>query len=143
MSRREIDRKFDEIVDFCGGGEIPGHAGQALFKRHVCAPGVRGSGAPGTGDPGGGRSAGSGGCRVPKKMPGQDGDDVTHEGRTVLFVSHNMVAIQNLCKRSILLDNGKIRLDATTEKAVTQYLDINQNTISFLLKQASGKEIRS
>ena len=36
-------------------------------------------------------------------------EDVAKEGRTILFVSHNMVAINNLCSKGILVDNGTIR----------------------------------
>ncbi|MGD8433922.1 MAG: ABC transporter ATP-binding protein, partial [Syntrophobacterales bacterium] len=50
-------------------------------------------------------------------------DDVAKEGRTVLFVSHNMGAIQQLTERSILLENGKLILDAKTPKVVEVYLD--------------------
>jgi lipopolysaccharide transport system ATP-binding protein len=50
-------------------------------------------------------------------------DDVAKEGRTVLFVSHNMGAIQQLTARSILLENGKLILDAKTPKVVEAYLE--------------------
>jgi lipopolysaccharide transport system ATP-binding protein len=49
-------------------------------------------------------------------------DDVAKEGRTVLFVSHNMGAIQQLTERSVLLENGKLILDAKTPKVVEAYL---------------------
>ena len=54
MTRPEIDRKFDEIVDFRRGGEVPRHAGEALLQRHVRAAGVCGGGASGAGNPDGG-----------------------------------------------------------------------------------------
>ncbi len=50
-SARRFDGKFDEIVAFCRGGEIPRHAGQALFQRDVHAAGLRRGGASGAGDP--------------------------------------------------------------------------------------------
>jgi lipopolysaccharide transport system ATP-binding protein len=49
-------------------------------------------------------------------------DEVTGEGRTVLFVSHNMSLIQSLCRRGILFANGSIVVDAGIEEAVTRYL---------------------
>ena len=49
-------------------------------------------------------------------------DEVTGEGRTVLFVSHNMSLIQSLCRRGILFANGSIVMDAGIEEAVTSYL---------------------
>ena len=48
--------------------------------------------------------------------------DVAEGGRTVLFVSHNMGAIQSLCSRAILLHNGEMLLDGTPSKVVSQYL---------------------
>ena len=44
--------------------------------------------------------------------------DVAEGGRTVLFVSHNMGAIQSLCSRAILLHNGEMLLDGTPSKVV-------------------------
>ena len=61
-----------------------------------------------------------------KKCIGKMGD-VAKGGRTILFVSHNMSAIRNLCPRTILLDKGEIAIDSTTDKAVTHYL--NQNLL--------------
>ena len=50
-------------------------------------------------------------------------DDVaTRDGRTVLFVSHNMTAIQGLCSRSIWLEHGRVRSDGQSEHVVRQYL---------------------
>src|SRR5262249_47067013 len=43
-------------------------------------------------------------------------DVATHDGRTVLFVSHNLPAVQSLCDRAILLDNGRVAMqDAPAE----------------------------
>lgn len=49
--------------------------------------------------------------------------DITREGRTVLFVSHNMAAVQALCERAILLEEGKIAAEGKTEDVVRRYLD--------------------
>ena len=51
--------------------------------------------------------------------------DVAGQGRTVLFVSHNMTAIKNLCKRVLLVDKGKITEDGTADGVVARYLDRN------------------
>ncbi len=48
--------------------------------------------------------------------------DVATEGRTVLFVSHNMVAIQSLCKRAFWLDEGAIADDGAAGSVVSNYL---------------------
>jgi len=49
-------------------------------------------------------------------------DDVAKGGRTVLFVSHNMLAIQSMCKRCILLEEGKVCRDGDADSAVEYYL---------------------
>jgi len=55
-------------------------------------------------------------------------DEVTHEaGRTILFVSHNMEAVQNLCKKSILLKDGKIEMIGKTNEVIKKYLNINNH----------------
>ncbi len=51
--------------------------------------------------------------------------DISSAGRTVLFVSHSMSSIQNLCSRAVLVDHGHLVLDATPEVAVAKYLDRN------------------
>ncbi|NHZ84835.1 MAG: ATP-binding cassette domain-containing protein [Planctomycetia bacterium] len=48
--------------------------------------------------------------------------ETAKSGRTVLFVSHNMHTIQDLCNRTILLENGKIALDGTTSDVIRHYL---------------------
>lgn len=48
--------------------------------------------------------------------------DVGQEGRTVLFVSHNMNAITRLCSRAILLQNGRIAMDGPAHDVVSQYM---------------------
>jgi lipopolysaccharide transport system ATP-binding protein len=49
--------------------------------------------------------------------------DVAHEGRTVLFVSHNMLAVQSLCNRAIRLHGGKLVDDGPPAHVVTNYLE--------------------
>ncbi len=51
-------------------------------------------------------------------------DEVTHEGgRTILFVSHNMDAIQKLCKKTILLKDGQIEMVGETKNVISRYLN--------------------
>lgn len=49
-------------------------------------------------------------------------DDVAHEGRTVVFVSHNMGLLQTLCERGIFLHQGAVHTDGTIVAAVDAYL---------------------
>jgi lipopolysaccharide transport system ATP-binding protein len=50
------------------------------------------------------------------------------EGRTVVFVSHNMAAVTRLCPRAILLDDGKLLQDGLSHKVVSIYLDTGRGT---------------
>jgi lipopolysaccharide transport system ATP-binding protein len=50
-------------------------------------------------------------------------DEVAHQGRTVLFVSHNLGLMQTLCERGIVLQEGSIFHDGTIQEAVESYLD--------------------
>jgi lipopolysaccharide transport system ATP-binding protein len=56
-----------------------------------------------------------------KKCLGKMGD-VAQEGRTVLFVSHNMPAVQALCARAILLRGGTVAADGSTGEVLREYL---------------------
>lgn len=62
-----------------------------------------------------------------KKAIGKMQDISKSDGRTVLFVSHNMTTINNLCKRSILLQNGKIYKSGPTEEIIPYYLSSASN----------------
>ncbi len=62
-----------------------------------------------------------GDAQFQKKCLGKMGD-VAKQGRTVLFVSHNMTTILALCDRAILLEDGRVRLDASSELAIPEYL---------------------
>ena len=57
-----------------------------------------------------------------KKCLGKMGEVTTQEGKTVLFVSHNMGAVSNLCKKSALIDKGKLLLMGKTEDIISKYV---------------------
>lgn len=59
------------------------------------------------------------------KCLGKMGDISKGEGRTVLFVSHNMAAVQNLCNRGIVLDRGQISYQGAIDGAIQTYLSQN------------------
>ena len=52
--------------------------------------------------------------------------DFKKEGKTTLFVSHNMSAVKKLCDRTIVLDKGRIIFDGATEQAIAVYQKLNQ-----------------
>ncbi|MCX5815833.1 MAG: ABC transporter ATP-binding protein [Proteobacteria bacterium] len=122
MSRKEIKRKFDEIVSFA---EVEKYLDTPV-KRYSSGMYVRLAFAVAAhlepeillvdevlavGD-----------VQFQKKCLGKMGD-VAREGRTVLFVSHNMAAMRNLCQRVILLDSGKVAMDSDASDVVSCYLD--------------------
>ncbi|MCF6294153.1 MAG: ABC transporter ATP-binding protein [Flavobacteriaceae bacterium] len=57
-----------------------------------------------------------------KKAIGKMQDISSQEGRTVLFVSHNMASVKSLCTRGILLENGEIKLRGNIDDVVDEYL---------------------
>ena len=57
------------------------------------------------------------------------------EGRTVLFVSHNMASISNLCSKTILLNQGKIHSIGVTEEIIQDYLNFNKIDESTLVER--------
>jgi len=121
MTKREIDRKFDEIVDFSGVEKFL----DTPVKRYSSGMRVRLAFSVAAHlDPeilvidevlAVGDAEFQGKCLG--KM-----EDVSHSGRTVLFVSHNMGAVETLCTRVIMLRNGRLTMDDTSTKTVSQYL---------------------
>lgn len=61
-----------------------------------------------------------------KKAIGKMQDISSGDGRTVLFVSHNMAAVKSLCTRCVVLDNGTITYSGETNQAVEKYLKIDK-----------------
>ena len=64
-------------------------------------------------------------------------NDLRTRGRTVLFVSHNMAAVENLCSRVLWLDDGRLRQEGNPKEVITAYL------ATFAGKQTSGSNLRS
>ncbi|MDT0645317.1 ABC transporter ATP-binding protein [Zunongwangia sp. F260] len=62
-----------------------------------------------------------------KKAIGKMQDLSTGEGRTVLFVSHNMVSIQNLCRNIIVLKNGAKCFEGGVDAGISNYLKLTEN----------------
>ncbi len=67
-----------------------------------------------------------------KKAIGKMQDISQGEGRTVLFVSHNMAAVQDLCTRVIILEHGGLVFNGTTSEGVNRYLNSNKISTGFL-----------
>jgi lipopolysaccharide transport system ATP-binding protein len=69
-------------------------------------------------------------------------EQVSGEGRTVLFVSHNMSAVLQLTTRAILLVGGRVLLDAPTRKAVERYLETAQSAETFFEVERKPRKYR-
>jgi lipopolysaccharide transport system ATP-binding protein len=69
-----------------------------------------------------------------KKCTGKMGD-VAKQGRTVLFVSHNMIAIEALCSRGVVLNAGRIVYDGKAEDAIQKYNKSMQINTDISLKE--------
>ena len=121
MSKDEVDRKFDEIVDFSGVEQFI----DTPVKRYSSGMFVRLAFAVAAHlDPDiliVDEVLAVGDAEFQKKCLGKMGD-VAGEGRTVMFVSHNMTAIQNLCKHAIWLQHGKIHASGLSGEVVDSYL---------------------
>ncbi len=79
-----------------------------------------------------------------KKCLGKMDEITKKEGRTILFVSHNLSAIKSLCTKTILLEAGKITASGDTEKVINKYLaspkieNISRVAMKDRLKRTSG-----
>ena len=67
-----------------------------------------------------------------KKCLGKMEDVSQNEGRTVIFVSHNMPTVTSLCHRCILLDKGKIRESGNTSEVIVEYYSTGQGSPAFI-----------
>lgn len=72
-----------------------------------------------------------GDMKFQKKCLGKMGDASANEGKTVLYVSHNMSTIRNLCTRCVVLQKGKLIFDGDVEQAVAIYSEGLESTETF------------
>ncbi len=121
MRKKEITAKFDEIVDFAGVEKyidtpvISYSSGMYVRLAFAVAAHL---------DPDiliVDEVLAVGDADFQKKCLGKMKDVSDREGRTVLFVSHNMVAIQNLCTKGIFIKNGKISTQGPIENVIRSY----------------------
>lgn len=78
-----------------------------------------------------------------KKAVGKMQDVSNAEGRTVLFVSHDMNSINSLCKRVVVLENGMVKAIENTQKAVELYLEGSNKSFTMKNNQFIGDEYYS
>ena len=125
MTKAEIDRKLDEIVDFSGCEKYI----DTPVKRYSSGMMVRlGFAVAAFLDPEilvVDEVLAVGDAEFQKKAIGKMQDVSQGEGRTVLFVSHNMGSIRQLCSRGVVLENGTMAYDGKVLDAVDYYLSTN------------------
>jgi len=123
MRREEIDRKFDEIVAFSEVGKFIDtpvkRFSSGMYLRLAFAVAAHLEPEILVVD----EVLAVGDAEFQRKCLGKM-NDVAQEGRTVLFVSHNMSAILRLTQETIVLDNGQIVMRAPTPEAVDHYLNM-------------------
>lgn len=135
MTRREINRKFDEIVDFSGieryidtpvkryssgmyvrlAFAVAAHLeSEILIVDEVLAVGD---------------------AEFQKKCLGKMGDVSKGEGRTVLFVSHDLNAVSQICDSGILLNQGLVEYTGNIRETVSTYLNSENDDVIYLNQQ--------
>ena len=142
MTRKEITRKFDEIVDFSGveryidtpvkryssgmyvrlAFAVAAHLeSEILIVDEVLAVGD---------------------AEFQKKCLGKMGDVSKGEGRTVLFVSHNISAVKSLCTTGMLLKNGQIINHGAIDNVLQSYINLSADMPEshVIYKRDSNKE---
>ncbi|HEX3384447.1 MAG TPA: polysaccharide ABC transporter ATP-binding protein [Mucilaginibacter sp.] len=122
MRKAEIKRKFDEIVDFSGVERYIDtpvkRYSSGMYVRLAFAVAAHLESEIMIVD----EVLAVGDAEFQRKCLGKMGDISKGEGRTVLFVSHNMAAVQRLCKTAIFLNNGIINSIGTTSTIIEKYL---------------------
>ncbi len=130
MSRREIDRKFDEIVAFSGVEKFL----DTPVKRYSSGMYVRLAFAVAAHlDPDIlliDEVLAVGDSDFQKKCLGKM-EDVASQGRTVLFVSHNMNTVTRLCPRAVLLKEGRVIADGPSHEVTRAYLSSDHGTTAY------------
>jgi lipopolysaccharide transport system ATP-binding protein len=140
MRKREIDLKFDEIIDFAGVGKYV----DTPVKRYSSGMYVRLAFAVAAhleseiliidevlavGD-----------AEFQKKCLSKMNDVSVTEGKTVLFVSHNISAIKSLCNKGVFLDRGQLALKGDIDNVIIKYnQSIIENVISMSIEERKDR----
>ena len=128
MTKKEIRAKFDEIVDFAGVERYI----DTPVKRYSSGMYVRlAFGVAAHLEPEilvVDEVLAVGDAEFQKKALGKMKDVSSNQGRTVLFVSHNMSAVQNLCNKGLLMNHGTVTGYGDIGSVIRQYQELNEST---------------
>lgn len=130
MSKAEVDQKMEEIIDFSECRQfidtpVKRYSSGMYVKlafavaAHLDAEIMIMDEVLAVGD-----------VKFQKKCLGKMGDAANSEGKTVLYVSHNMNTIRQLCTRCIVLDHGRIVFDGDVEEAIALYIEQEKGELS-------------
>ena len=142
MTQKEISRKFDDIVAFSGVEKFLDtpvkHYSSGMQVR--LAVSVAAHMEPdilivdevlAVGD-----------AEFQKKCLGKMEEATRKDGRTILFVSHNLAAVERICNRAILIEKGKITKDSTdVSGTIKTYLQSNEGVQGYQWKSAPGDRV--
>lgn len=129
MKKHEIEKKFDRIVEFAGISKfldtVVKHYSSGMYVRlafsvaaHMEPDILLIDEVLAVGD-----------AEFQKKCLGKMDEITKTEGRTILFVSHNMEAIRQICAKCVLLENGRVKSIGKTDDIVTEYLNQVQKSV--------------
>jgi lipopolysaccharide transport system ATP-binding protein len=137
MRKAEIDRRFDEIIEFSGVSKFL----DTPVKRYSSGMQVRLAFAVAAHlDPEillVDEVLAVGDVEFQQKCLGKM-RDVTREGRTVVFVSHNLAAVRSLCTRVLVLDQGRLVFDGDPDAAIERYVGASREAAAAVVE---GEEL--
>lgn len=145
MKRSEINAKFDEIVAFAEIGKfldtVVKHYSSGMYMRLAFAVAAHLDPEILTVD----EVLAVGDASFQRKCLGKMGD-IARQGRTVLFISHNLAAVRGLCSRTILLESGRVVNDGDAETVISGYFSQGQTAEGVVIwnpeTAPSSEEIR-
>jgi len=140
MKKAEIARKFDEIVSFAEVEKFLDtpvkHYSSGMFVRLAFAVAAHLEPDILLVD----EVLAVGDTQFQKKCLGKM-EEVSRGGRTVLFVSHNMAAVEKLCSRAILLDKGQIIKEGNTADVIREYLfESEDEVVNWTIEKGSNSD---
>ena len=149
MTKAEVDAKLDQIIEFSECGEFIDtpvkRYSSGMFVKLAFAVAAHLDSEIMVMD----EVLAVGDMKFQQKCLGKMSDVAGQEGRTVLYVSHNMSTIRQLCTRCVVLDKGKVIFDGDVEKAIAVYMETTDvNVVHYDLTHVSrmtgsaGKRLR-
>ena len=149
MTKAEVDAKLDQIIEFSECGEFIDtpvkRYSSGMFVKLAFAVAAHLDSEIMVMD----EVLAVGDMKFQQKCLGKMSDVAGQEGRTVLYVSHNMSTIRQLCTRCVVLDKGRVIFDGDVEQAIAVYMETTDvNVVHYDLKDVSrmtgsaGKRLR-